>query len=89
MKPSFASSYPVRACANEAGIDYGLALAWVDASDRLAARDARRAIMSAHSFCAFDTFESLIDRVYRAGRVRIRRWAPNGDGWALQSGAAS
>ncbi|NBB65063.1 hypothetical protein GVN18_38045 [Pseudomonas sp. ODNR1LW] len=89
MKPSFASSYPVRACANEAGIDYGLALAWVEATERETIRATRRALLSAHGLPALDLFERLIQRVHAAGRVRVRRWSASGDGWAIRAGAAA
>jgi len=89
MKPSFISSYPVRACANEAGIDYDLALAWVDAPDFYAVRDARRAISARHGPAAAFVFVRLIERVYMLGRVRVRHIGPNGDGWASRSGTAS
>lgn len=79
MKPSFASSYPVRACANEAGIDYALALTWVDAADLYAARAAKADILAAYGRDVYERFVLLVDRVHLAGRVRIRRWG--GDGW--------
>lgn len=90
MKPSFASSYPVRACANEAGVDYSLALTWVDAADYTVGRATRDQIVAQHGHDAYQTLKRLIDRVHRLGAVRVRRWSPNGDGWALdlQDGAA-
>lgn len=89
MKPSFISSYPVRACADEAYVDYDLALAWVDAADIYAARAARRAISARHGPAAAFVFVRLIERVHALGRVRVRHFGPYGDGWALRSGASA
>lgn len=90
MKPSFASSYPVHACANEAGIDYALALAWVDAVDNSAKRATRQALHDAHGEASYAIFQHMIMRAYDRGLVRVRRFAPPaGDGWSVRAGAAS
>lgn len=75
-------SYPVRGAALAAGIDYGLALAWVDhVGDVGETGDIRDRIVRAHGWPAMIYFGQLIDDAWEDRRVRIVRWAPQTDGW--------
>lgn len=73
-------SYPVRGAANDTGVDYSLALAWVDAPDRAAAGQARTRIIAAHGLPAFDQLHRLVEIAYGRRLVRVRRW-PGVNGW--------
>ena len=75
-------SYPVRGAALAAGVDYGLALAWVD---HVGSPDGpggpTRALIGAHGSAATGHFVELIDDAWEDRRVRIVRWAPETGGW--------
>ena len=75
-------SYPVRGAALASGVDYGLALRWVDHVGSIVATDAiRREIVEAHGSAAMIHFFELIDDAWEDRRLRIPRWAPETDGW--------
>ena len=75
-------SYPVRGAALFAGVDYGRALAWVDARDEEAAFAASRAILNADGVFAWAELYDLLAAAWNRGDLIIRRWSdrtPDGD----------
>lgn len=78
---SLFGSYVVRAAAEACGVDYTLALQWVDADSYGLAREIRDDIRVQAGSRAFDTFHGMITRRFDEGGVRVRRWSPQTGGW--------
>jgi|GEM_PF-2286959 len=81
MIPSTSASYPVRGAANESGVDYALALAFVDAPTVAAAGAIAAAMAEQHGDPAMQACCGMLENAWFGRRLRVRRWAPATDGW--------